>query len=219
MCLNQRKAACYSSFSPGDEKRATQQRVVDRRLQLAPPRIRRGKTRTLGVMAQYRTSKLRQVLREAVEGKLEDAWVYLKDEAELSPESECLVLGDVEESLEYATALGFPLEGLDTPSIEDCVAWALTQQSDPSDELLLYSFRYYRFDAFPAHAWAPDPPPAEEVRRSLALDFYRSLGPERSDVRCRREGCANGAIRQSVLCRVHHYEMIRNEPCPFHGDA
>jgi len=171
-------------------------------------------------MAQSRTTQLRLVLREAAEGRLEDAWVYFKDRAEFELESECLVLGDVEESSEYAAALGFPMEGLDTPSIEDCADWARQQVSSPSDELLLYAFRYYwRFDAFAPYAWAPDPPPIEEVRRSLALEFYRLLGPERPNVPCRREGCRNGAIQHSVLCRAHHYEGVRNEPCPFHGDA
>jgi hypothetical protein len=171
-------------------------------------------------MSQYRTSTLRQVLREADSGTLEDAWVYLRDTGEVRLESECLVLGEVEEMLEYAASLGFPQEGLDTASIEDCVAWAKAEQPSPSDELLLYAFRYYwRFDAFPAFAWAPDPPPPHEANHLLALTFYRALGSERQDVRCKHEGCQNGAIQNSVLCRVHHYEMIRHEPCPFTGDA
>jgi hypothetical protein len=94
-------------------------------------------------MSQYRTSTLRQVLREADSGTLEDAWVYLRDTGEVRLESECLVLGEVEEMLEYAASLGFPQEGLDTASIEDCVAWAKAEQPSPSDELLLYAFRYY----------------------------------------------------------------------------
>ena len=75
-------------------------------------------------MARYRTTTLRQVLREAADRRLEDAWVYFKDRTAIELESECLVLREVDESSEYATALGFPLEGLDTPSIEDCAAWA-----------------------------------------------------------------------------------------------
>jgi hypothetical protein len=171
-------------------------------------------------MSQYRTTTLRIVLQEAAARRLEDAWVYFKDVAEIGLESECLVLVDVEESSEYAAALGFPMEGLDTPTIEDCASWAKDHEDPPSDELLLFGFRYYwRFDAFAPYAWAPDPPPDEEIRLSLALEFYRRLGPERSDVPCRREGCRKGAIQHSVLCRAHHYESVRNEPCPFHGDA
>lgn len=171
-------------------------------------------------MATYRTSTLRLVLREAANRRLQDAWIYFQDRAEIELESPCLVVGEVEEPPEFAAALGFPLEGLDMPSIEDCAAWAQHHENPPSDELLLCAFRYYwRFDAFPSHPWAPDPPPAEEVRKSIALKFYRRLGPERPDVPCRHEGCNNGAIQHSVLCRVHHYESVRNEPCPFRGDA
>lgn len=46
-------------------------------------------------------------------------------------------------------------------------------------------------------------------------EFYESLGPERSDVRCRRETCVRGAVANSVLCRVHHFESIQGRPCPF----
>jgi len=171
-------------------------------------------------MAEHRNTTVRQVLREAANGSLEDAWIYLRDTDEVGLDSACLVLQEIEESLEYATALGFPQEGLDTTAIEDCVAWAKTQKEPPSDELLLYAFRYYwRFDAFPAFAWAPDPPPPHEAKHLLALTFYRALGSERSDVPCKRVGCQNGAIRNSVLCRAHHFELVRNEPCPFIGDA
>jgi hypothetical protein len=171
-------------------------------------------------MVAHRVTTVRHVLRDAAAGTLEDAWVYLRDTAEISLEDQCVVVGDIDEPHEFATSLGFPQEGLDTPSIEDCVAWASSQPEGASDELFLYSFRYYwRFDAFPAHAWAPDPPPAEEIRRSLALEFYRLLGSERPGTQCRHEGCTSGAIQHSVLCRVHHYEMIRNEPCPFRDDA
>jgi len=171
-------------------------------------------------MAKNRISTLRQVLRESANGSLEDAWVYLRDSGEVALDSTCLVLQETEESLENAASLGYPQEGLDTTSIEDCVAWAKTQEATPSDELLFYAFRYYwRFDAMPAFAWAPDPPPPHEVNHFLALAFYRGLGAERVDVQCKHQGCPNGAIQHSVLCRAHHYEMIRNEPCPFTGDA
>lgn len=171
-------------------------------------------------MTQYRETTLRQVLREAASGSLEDAWVYLRESGDVRLGSECLVLGDVEESHEYAASLGFPQEGLDSASIEDCVGWAKQQEPTPSDDLLFYAFRYYwLFDAFPAYAWAPDPPPPHEVKHFLALDFYRNLGRERPDVQCRHEGCRNGAIEHSVLCRRHHYEMVKKEPCPFEGDV
>jgi len=46
-------------------------------------------------------------------------------------------------------------------------------------------------------------------------EFFEELGEERQGVPCRSEGCPRGAIDQSVFCRVHHYEMIKKEPCPF----
>lgn len=171
-------------------------------------------------MVHYRISTLREVLRSAAKGTLEQAWIYLRESGNVQVNSECLVLREVEEQREYAASLGFPQEGLDTASIEDCGSWAEDLQQDPSDELFFYVFRYYwLFDAFPGKAFAPDPPPPNDTNHSLALNFYRDLGDERSDVKCQHEGCMNGAIEYSVLCRRHHYEMIRKEPCPFDGDV
>jgi hypothetical protein len=45
--------------------------------------------------------------------------------------------------------------------------------------------------------------------------FYDSLGEERRDARCRREGCARGTVRFSTLCRPHHFENVRAVACPF----
>ena len=57
----------------------------------------------------------------------------------------------------------------------------------------------------------------EAQERSLAADrrFYRALGPERAEVPCRHTGCRRGAIHHSVLCRVHHFEALCGQPCPF----
>ena len=50
-----------------------------------------------------------------------------------------------------------------------------------------------------------------EVRSHLFADesFLASLGPERTEVPCRREGCIAGAIGHSVMCRRHHVDMLR----------
>jgi hypothetical protein len=62
-------------------------------------------------------------------------------------------------------------------------------------------------------------PEREGKRRAWELEsdrrFYDELGPERTDMHCRGEGCMRGAITHSVLCRAHHFEMIRHKPCPF----
>lgn len=54
-----------------------------------------------------------------------------------------------------------------------------------------------------------------EWQRRQDREFYSSLGTERPDVACRREGCARGAVTFSVLCRPHHFESIMKRPSPF----
>jgi hypothetical protein len=55
----------------------------------------------------------------------------------------------------------------------------------------------------------------EASRLQSDREFYDSLGEERADTRCRRSGCARGAVSLSVLCRVHHFESIQGRPSPF----
>ena len=45
--------------------------------------------------------------------------------------------------------------------------------------------------------------------------FYESLGPELGPELCKREGCGRKRIALSVLCRCHHFEVVRQKPCPF----
>jgi len=45
--------------------------------------------------------------------------------------------------------------------------------------------------------------------------FYQLLGSESETELCRRDGCQRGRISHSALCRVHHFESIRERPCPF----
>jgi hypothetical protein len=56
-------------------------------------------------------------------------------------------------------------------------------------------------------------PPGEGLRRRDRA-FYDLLGPERTDLPCRRTGCSRGAVTQSVLCRVHHCELFRERRWP-----
>jgi hypothetical protein len=76
--------------------------------------------------------------------------------------------------------------------------------------------------------WQPghSPPMSAETRAQLVRDaverrlaskrrFYETLGPERPDVPCSRAGCRRGAIHHSVECRVHHFESVCRESCPF----
>lgn len=161
---------------------------------------------------------MRVVLRAAAAGELEGDWLYLPGSEKPALETVCLVVNadPDDDEAEYARQAGFPQEGLDVPTIEDTAKAARLFSDPPSDELLLESFVYYwRFDAWLPAPGAADPPPWEETKKKLDRDFFEVLGPERTDVPCRADGCGRGAIHQSVLCKVHHYEMIRKESCPF----
>jgi hypothetical protein len=56
---------------------------------------------------------------------------------------------------------------------------------------------------------------AKQCLRTLHRQFLEALGAERPDVPCRQPGCSRGAVAQSVLCRVHHFENVKRQPCPF----
>ena len=107
-------------------------------------------------------------------------------------------------------------ETLDAQTIHDCVQWADKLSGRHDDVVRLESFLYYvRFDAFLPQIGAPDPPPWEETRRRLDLVFYDKLGPENLSRPCTHDGCCRGAIRNSLLCKQHHFEMIKHRECPF----
>lgn len=165
-----------------------------------------------------RSLTMRFALRAAAAGRLEDGWLYLPGDETPGLDTECLlIVADGDDDMQsYAIDRGFPLEGLDTPTIEDTANAARLFEDSPSDELLLESFVYYwRFDAWLPMPGAPEPPPWEEEKLKRDREFFDSLGVERPTEPCRAEGCKLRAIHHSVLCRVHHFEMIRKEPCPF----
>ena len=160
-------------------------------------------------------------LRSLLTSDLPDGWLYLP-QRELAETTVCLFIpsDDVEED-EDATAakaaeLGFPVEGLDNQTMQDVARGALLLDPRASDALLVQAFSYYhRFDAFLPSIDAPDPPPPEQILLKLDRDFYDSLGPESSEMRCRREGCDRGSVHLSACCRKHHFENVRRRPCPF----
>ncbi|QYF94898.1 hypothetical protein KY495_06880 [Massilia sp. PAMC28688] len=168
-------------------------------------------------MTTSRSLTMRLALRAAAAGTLEGGWLFLPSSENPGLDTVCvLVTSDGEDSASIASALGFPQEGLDTSTIEDTASTARQFQDAPSDELLLESFVYYwRFDAWLPEPGASEPPPWEETKLRLDREFFDDLGAERHDVACKAEGCSKGAVQYSVLCRIHHFEMIRKEPCPF----
>jgi hypothetical protein len=62
---------------------------------------------------------------------------------------------------------------------------------------------------------AADPPPVEDRQLRWDREFYEKLGPEDPSRPCRRDGCDRGAIPLSVMCRRHHFEMVKRRDCPF----
>ena len=157
---------------------------------------------------------LKAALRSAASKELEYGWLYLPNAENPSLETPCLLISGYEEDSHLvAAANGFPKDGLDTEDLEETANCARLFQDPPRDDLLLESFIYYwRFDAWLPGPGAPEPPSQEETQRQ----YYEMLGVERQGVPCRKESCSRGAISNSVLCRVHHFEMIRKIPCPFH---
>lgn len=164
--------------------------------------------------------KLSELLRSSIDRSLPEGWLFLQDK-EVSASTECVFLtgedySDDEDVEIKAAQLGFPVEGLDTQTLEDVCAGALALDPYASDALLVRAFDYYRrFDAFLPGSDAGDPPSPEEVLLRLDRQFYDSLGAEVNGTACRREGCERGAVRLSVFCRKHHCESIRKRPCPF----
>ena len=107
-------------------------------------------------------------------------------------------------------------ETLDAPTIVDCVQWADGLSGRPDDAIRFESFLYYvRFDACLPQIGAPEPPPWDETRQLLDLEFYDGLGSEDSSHPWRRDGCSRGAVQHSVLCKRHHFEMVKHRECPF----
>jgi hypothetical protein len=165
---------------------------------------------------------LRDILRRATNEQRE-AWLYLPgDVKQWTLETEAFLLnpefepGEAEPVLPDIVAQKGLREALDTQTITDCVQWADRLAGGPNDAVRLESFIYYvRFDAFLPKIGAPDPPPFHETQRQLDLEFYDTLGPEDSSRPCRHEGCGLSAIRNSVLCKRHHFAMIKHRECPF----
>ncbi|ACA88133.1 DUF7716 domain-containing protein [Shewanella woodyi] len=154
---------------------------------------------------------------------LEEGWLYLPENSDWTVntlgiiiDADSLEQHEVDEEDEPIFAKERRLiPTIDSATIESVAACAENLDDDFSEELLLESFVYYvEYDAFlPYSGFKPLPP--EGHRNKLDRDFYDSLGEERPNTPCKREDCSRGAVKYSVLCRVHHFEMIHKRPCPF----
>ena len=168
---------------------------------------------------------LRDILSQAAE-ELPDVWLYLPgDHNHWTLDTEAFLLDP--DAFETNPQTHEPIlpseltskdlrEALDTRTITDCVKWADRLASRADDAVRFASFIYYvRFDAFLPKIGATDPPPWEETQRRLDLEFYDRLGPEDSSRLCQHDGCNRGAVRFSVFCKRHHFEMMKHRECPF----
>ena len=153
-----------------------------------------------------------------------DLWLFITADAEaLALDTECEldeVLIDEDHNFEEIVPAGFEQRGLvptiDLQTVEDCVEWGDRLAGSPDPAACCEVIRYYlRFDAFPERLGAPEPPPLEEAITQLDREFFDALGVERPGTECRRQGCSRGWVEFSVFCRVHHFENVKNKPCPF----
>ena len=157
----------------------------------------------------------------ARDGDLADGMLYLPPE-EPALTTECLFLvystdHDADRSADQAEAHGFPQEGLNTYDLQATMESAKHLTPIPTDAQYLRAFEYYwRFDAWLPELDSEDPLTGDEARLRDDQEFLQSLGEERMDTPCRREGCDRGAVSHSVLCARHHFESIRGRP-PFGG--
>jgi len=157
---------------------------------------------------------LRQVFKRAKCHEIPGTWLCLPSGSPWTLDTEGVFI-DSESELARSEERGL-VSTLDGDTIEQIVEWAdrLAGTEDNSARLEVFRY-YYRFDAFPDKLGAPDPPPAEEIRRRLDLQFYDSLGPETPGTRCKKEACSRGTAKFSVFCRSHHFESVEKKPCPF----
>ncbi len=59
--------------------------------------------------------------------------------------------------------------------------------------------------------WLKPPPPLseEELQRLEDQNFWDSLGEENGPETCKHDGCYHKRISLSVMCRGHHFEMVK----------
>jgi hypothetical protein len=163
--------------------------------------------------------KLLDLLTQARCNRPPEGWLYLpKDWRGWSAETEADMLnldGDDDDQLDAEAAARGYICTIDSQMLVDVLRAVRDHLNADSFDVWLEALIYYqRFDAFVPSIGAPDPPPWEETQRTHDRAFYDSLGAERPTERCREPRCQRGAVKQSVLCRVHHFQQVQKRPCP-----
>jgi hypothetical protein len=178
---------------------------------------------TLVVEQRNVVKRLIEILREALNGSLEDGWLFLQRiDGDWYADSEGVLI-DIDSLPEEEMDGDDPVaakqrdlrETLDSQTIQDIAEGAAAIEDPLSDDTLVEAFNYYfKYDAFlPEKGFVPLP--REEWQRKFDLDFYNKLGEESVETVCKKQDCNRGTVECSVFCRVHHFEMIQKQPCPF----
>ena len=163
-----------------------------------------------------------QILKSASSG-LEQGWLFLPNDKAWTADSPCIIfdIDEMEESEMVNEDLPvFAKENnlritLDSQTIEGIVHCTTHLDCEVTDQVLVEAFQYY----FDHDAYLPSPgyvpPSPEEIENSIDLQFYNKLSAENPDKKCEKEDCERGTVKFSVLCKIHHFEMVQKKPCPF----
>jgi hypothetical protein len=46
-------------------------------------------------------------------------------------------------------------------------------------------------------------------------EYFYSLLPEKGPELCKKNNCNHKRVSLSVMCAKHHFEMVKNKPCPW----
>ncbi len=166
---------------------------------------------------------------------LSSRWGDDESEASLDRMREVLAELDVDDGEHPSVSLTHESEWCLGAYPDGAIVWENLEEGDPRhmtgvsrDQILKLWTKLASGDlaAVEKERWLPGYPPIdpEELQAEIdagtasrlraAREFYDSLGEERSSHPCRKPGCNRGAVKLSVLCRIHHFEVVRG-PCPF----
>lgn len=102
--------------------------------------------------------------------------------------------------------------------------WHMTKVSTDDALKLWLLLAEGRIDEIRRWPWVPGDEPvsteerdrqrekAEKAYQAYDQAFMDTLGNEDATKPCREPGCTRGSVQYSVMCRVHHFEMVRGRP-------
>ena len=163
--------------------------------------------------------QLIEILHKSISKNLPEGWLCVKADEEEFTEKTLVTIIDLDDFTDEEIDQFEEEKGLhvliDSQTLEDIADFAHNIEKPLTDETLLESFIYYvENDAFLTEKGFK-PLPQEDWQRKIDQDFYDQLGSESETEKCKKENCDRGKINASVFCKVHHFEMIKQKPCPF----